>query len=246
MPKTRKRQSNTGPRITRFRRDRNLRKMKAKINKPYKQDITGVGPGYFTINITKTILNQYSTLSYISLSSIILDSDEFMEQSGKFEIFKILLIGVTVFPNDTLDNVPTYVNFDWLSGINSENAIINSDRTKIVFNDAKEKRSFYFKPINIVLNSSSTPINMAQWNLTNVATLPGSFYFYTPRTEVILSCRIDVRVLFARPKATLTSRGVILKSVLHVCDTSGVDNPKEGDEGERTQTDGKTSSSCEQ
>lgn len=214
MPKSRKRQSNNGPRITRFRRDRNLQILKNKINKPFKQDVTGVGPGYFAINITRTILNQYSTLSYTTLSSIILDSTEFMEYSGKFEIFKILIIGVTVFPNDTLDNVPTYINFDWFSGINSEAAIINSDRTKIIFNDAKEKRTFYFKTIDIVLDSSSTPINMAQWNLTNVPTLPGSFYFYTPKTAITLSCRVDVRVLFARPKDTLSSRGVKLESLL--------------------------------
>lgn len=214
MPKSRKRQFNIGPRVNRFRRDRNLIYLKRKINKPFRQDVTGVGPGYFAINVTKTILQAYSTLSYLSLSSIILDSDEFIEQSGKFEIFKVELIGVTVFPNDTTDNVPTYVNFDWFSGINSENAIINSDRTKVIFNDAKEKRTFYYKPINIVLDSSSTPINMAQWNLTTVPTLPGSFYFYTPKANTVLSCRIDARLLFARPKASQASKGMTLVPIL--------------------------------
>lgn len=147
-------------------------------------------------------------LSYLNLSSIISGSADWDGYSKNFRIYKIEQIAVTFYPNDALDNVPTYLVLDWFSNVFTADSIQTYDATKIVYNDQKKIKPFFFKPPNMIISGH----NYRQFNETTISSLPPvKLYFYQASGN--MKCRIDIRMIFKVPSDYVIANKLKLKKV---------------------------------
>jgi hypothetical protein len=135
-------------------------------------------------------------------------ANEWKKYKDEYMLYKIEQIAVTIYPNDALDNEPTYINLDWLRTSTEVTAdgIKYSDSTKIVYNELKKPKTFFFKPPNLIVNG----IQLRKFNRTN--NIPtAALYFY--QTSGALRGRVDVRVVFKVPTEYANHNKIQLKKV---------------------------------
>jgi hypothetical protein len=187
-------------------RGKQTNRLRKKLLYNYSSKVQTLGPGSVTINITNQVDQAMTGLSYLELSSILLNSADWNGYSKNFNIYKIEQIAVTFYPNDALDNTPTYLALDWFSTVFTADSIQTYDATKIVYNDQKKIKSFFFKPPNMMISGR----NYRQFNMTTSASLPPvKLYFYQASGN--MKCRIDMRVVFKVPSDYVITNKLKLK-----------------------------------
>lgn len=188
-------------------RGKQVNRLKKKLLYNYSSKVQTLGPGSVTINITNQVDQAMTGLSYLELSSIISGSADWDGYSKNFRIYKIEQIAVTFYPNDALDNAPTYLALDWFSNVFTADSIQTYDATKIVYNDQKKIKPFFFKPPNMIINGR----NYRQFNTTTIASLPPvKLYFY--QSSGNMKCRIDIRMVFKVPSDYVITNKLKLKN----------------------------------
>jgi len=173
-----------------------------KVKYNFNSKIQKFGPVKTTVNISNSgYQNMTGDLTYIPLNTLIKNSPEWQNYAKNFSLFKIQLITVAIFPNDALDNRPTYVAMDWFSEVNDVLMLTSNDRTKIVYNDSKKVKFFNWKPINYNFTTGiNDVVNLNLFNNTD-SFIPGLLYFY--QLNGYIQLRIDARVVFIHPKAKI-------------------------------------------
>jgi len=188
---------------------RRVNPLKRKIMYNYSSRLQSLGPGMTVVNLTTEINEaEMSGLSYIEIDQLIRGNGEYQRLYQRYCLSKIEEIAVTIYPNDNLNNIPTFVNLDWFECLDTMQAIQTVDRTKIVYNDLKKPKTFFFKPPNMIING----VNYRQYinNLTNPV-YQGNLNFV--QASGTLRGRVDVRVTFRVPTEFLTKEQLKLKKV---------------------------------
>jgi len=190
-----------------FLRGNKVNRLKKKLSYNYSSKLQTLGPGSCAINITSQINEaECSGLSYIDLQAMLIGSNEWTKYYDSYKIYKIEQIAVTIYPNDAMNNAPTYINLDWFNTVKSEDGIKKMDSTKIIYNDMKKQKSYFFRPPNMVIMGG----NPRKFNLRNY--LPNAqLYFYQENGS--LRGRVDARIIFKVPTEYTTSKDIKLKKV---------------------------------
>jgi hypothetical protein len=187
-------------------RGKRQKNMKQKLLYNFSSKLQSLGPGSSVINITSHIDQDVTGLSHVYLPTLIGNSKEWKKYKDDYQLYKIEQIAVTIYPNDALDNEPTYINLDWFGNIDSADGIKYSDSTKIVYNDLKKIKSFFFKPPNILMD------NMLLRKFNKTTTIPtASVYFL--QTSGKLRGRIDIRIVFKVPTEYVVNNKIQLEKV---------------------------------
>jgi len=184
-----------------------VNRLKKKLSYNFSSKLQTLGPGSCAINITSQINEEEcSGLSYIDLQAMLIGSNEWTKYYDSYKIYKIEQIAVTIYPNDALNNAPTYINLDWFNTVKSGDGIKKLDSTKIIYNDLKKPKSYFFKPPNMVILGG----NPRKFNLRNY--LPNAqLYFYQDSGS--LRGRVDARVVFKVPTEYTSAKDIKLKKV---------------------------------
>jgi hypothetical protein len=157
-----------------------------------------MGQGTKVRNITYNIDQQMDGLYLLKLEDVINNSPEFIEMSSKYSIYKVESMMVSLFPNDELNNQPTYHLMDWATGLQNQDAILLADNAKIMFNDAKSVQFYTYLPPNCRLtNFANQLVNLTEFNYILIKA-PGVLYFRQNGNKT-LKGRIDIRVVFKMP-----------------------------------------------
>jgi len=158
------------------------------------------GPNITTINITKE-LNEDMTetnFKFAELIQTISSTPEFYKYENDFLYTKILRVAVTVYPNDELNNKPTYLNLNWINTSITEVDMQYGDKAKIVYNDSKKTKTFMFRPPDVITYNNFNP---RKFNI--ISNLKNSrLYLYIKQEGSNLRGRIDIRMMFRGPRAT--------------------------------------------
>lgn len=173
--------------------------LKQKLRYNYSSKTQTFGPGTTTINVTGIIDQEINGLMTVPLHNLLNNNPEFTKYKEVYQIFKIKEIGITTFPSDQLNNIPTYINMDWYGNINIDN-IEYSDRSKIIFNDAIHLKTYYFKPVNMFLNG----INLRYYQDTSI-NVPGNLRIQQMALGNYRG-RVDIRVNFKIPKDSTAAK----------------------------------------
>jgi len=187
-----------------FRRNFFKNNLKRKITYNYNSRVQTYGPNSTVINISGLInwdMSASSTNFTDIVAGIVAHSDEYKKFKTDFEFIKILGIGVTIYPNDSLNNAPTYIDLDWTGAQHDENDITGSDRAKIIYNDLKKQKTFYYRPPDVITADSFNP---RRFNLIS------NFEYSSIVLSVVqdggdLKGRIDTRVCFRGPVTPTSS-----------------------------------------
>lgn len=184
-----------------------------------------LGPGTMTINITSEISQAVSDLSFVNINDFVKNNDEFRKHKEDFKLYKIEEIAVTLFPDSTMLNEPTYINMDWFGVITTVNGLKNSDSTKIMYNSAVKPKTFFFRTPNLVYNGK----NIRKFQDVD-QDLYGKLYFYVgdDQSNPGFRAKIDARIVFKVPKEYVASRNLQLSTVneLSKLDISDAEVPK--------------------
>jgi len=178
----------------RYRNGKN-KNIKRKLNYPYRSDVQGMGPGGITLNCGARLSTDSGVPDGYYTIRDMLNNPECERYRQMYKAYRIKMVAITTYPNDLANNQPTYINMDW-TGETDQTYLMDLDTTKIVYNDLKKPKTFYFKPPNMMINgynySQYTPTSQMH-TLTNVARLA----IQGPSNYV---GRIQVRIQFRMPK----------------------------------------------
>jgi hypothetical protein len=176
------------------KRNFNLRR---KINYNYSNRTQTYGPNSVVANITGR-LNwnmEENHFNFAELITGVVQTEEYKKYADDFEFIKIIGLGITVYPNDNLNNIPTYLDVDWGGQNMTAVDIVTSDRAKIVFNDLKKQKTFYFRPPDVITHDSFNP---RKFNL-----IPNfeysSVYLSIQQAGGLFHGRMDLRLAFRGP-----------------------------------------------
>jgi hypothetical protein len=137
-------------------------------------------------------------LYLLKLEDVINNSPEFIEMAAKYSIYQVEACLVSLYPNDVLNNQPTYHLLDWATAMQEQDAILLADNAKIMFNDAKSVQFYTYLPPNCrLINFHGQFINPTEFNYINMK-MPGVLYFRQNGNQT-LKGRIDIRVVFKMP-----------------------------------------------
>jgi hypothetical protein len=197
---------------------RNYNNIRRKINYNFNSRVQTYGPSSTVINITGLIEWDMSdnSFNHAELISNFILSEEFKKFENDFEFIKILGIGVTIYPNDELNNTPTYLALNWVSASMTENEIVTSDKAKIVYNDAKRQKTYYFRPPDVITHDNFNP---RRFNLISNFKY-SSLYLALKQDGGSLKARVDIRLCFRGPvtppslKIKKMQNNIIYKSFL--------------------------------
>jgi len=176
--------------------------IRRKINYNYNTRTQTYGPNSTVINISGLVdwdMTEINKNFTDIIAGIVAHSDEYKKFKNDFQYIKILGVGVTIYPNDALNNEPTYLDIDWTGAQPEENDIVGSDRAKIVYNDYKKQKTFYFRPPDVITADSFNP---RRFNLIS------NFEYSSLVLSVVqvggrVKGRIDTRVCFRGPVTPL-------------------------------------------
>lgn len=177
------------------------------------------GMGFKALNITRTgeIDTAQGEFSYLLLNDFT-ELTEFTDSIDNYKYYRVLALGVTIYPNDTMENVPCYINVEWGTGQVSSTTIKDSDQTKIVFNDQKSLKTYIFRPPNAQVRTSQGWVNPTQFmyydSLTSI-NIPGTVSFFQEMlnndTAInTIRYRLDLRVAFKTNKVSNGNRSRIV------------------------------------
>jgi hypothetical protein len=194
---------------------KNIRK---KINYNFNSRVQTYGPNSTVINVTGLVEWDMTdnSFNHAELISNFILSDEFKKFENDFQFVKILGIGVTIYPNDELNNTPTYLALNWVSNSMTEEEIVTSDRAKIVYNDAKRQKTYYFRPPDVITYDNFNP---RRFNLISNFKY-SSLYLALKQDGGSLKGRVDMRLCFRGPitppslKIKKLNNSIIYKSFL--------------------------------
>jgi hypothetical protein len=197
---------------------RNYNNIKRKINYNFNSRVQTYGPNSTVINITGLIDWDMAdnSFNHAELISNFILSDEFKKFENDFQFIKVLGVGVTVYPNDELNNTPTYLALDWVSNTMTEQEIVTSDKAKIVYNDAKRQKTYYFRPPDVITHDNFNP---RRFNLISNFKF-SSLYLALKQDGGSLKARVDIRLCFRGPitppslKIKKMENNIIYKSFL--------------------------------
>jgi hypothetical protein len=157
-----------------------------------------MGQGTKLRNITYNLDQQMDGLYLLKLEDVINNSPEFIEMAAKYSIYKVEACLVSLYPNDALNNQPTYHLLDWATAMQEQDAILLADNAKIMFNDAKNVQFYTYLPPNCrLINFHNQFVNPTEFNYINMK-MPGVLYFRQNGNQT-LKGRIDIRVVFKMP-----------------------------------------------
>jgi hypothetical protein len=181
-----------------FRRNYIKNNLKRRINYNFNSKIQTYGPNSTVINLSGLLNWEMGEGNYNYtdiVAGTVAHSDEYKKFKNDFQFIKILGIGVTIYPNDALNNEPTYIDLDWTGAQLAWEDIVGSDKAKIIYNDAKKQKTFYYRPPDVITTDNFNP---RRFNLIQ------NFEY----SSIILSCvqnggsfkgRVDMRVCFRGP-----------------------------------------------
>jgi hypothetical protein len=182
---------------------------KRKLRTQFSSKVQSFGQGRTEVNITDNIeltMPEDGLVYTILNQAILADVNQEWERYKKdYNAYKVIGIAVSIYPNDTLDNSPTYLYMDWTHESLGEN-IEDNDNTKIVYNDAKRVRTYFFKPPNlqILIQSGNMFLNVNPSepfqirHNQNTTFYPGAIFIKQPAGSS-LKASIQVRVVFLMP-----------------------------------------------
>lgn len=187
-------------------RGKRVNPLKKKLLYNFSSKVQSLGPGSCVINITGHIDQTVAGLTYINLRQLINASYEWSSYVDRYKLYKIEQIAVTIYPNDQLDNSPTYINLDWFEAVNTIDGLPMLDNSKIVYNDLKKPKTFFFKPPNMVLDGGNP-------RKFNVMTYEPVAKLYFQQNDGTLRGRVDARIVFKVPSEYLSNKKINLKRV---------------------------------
>jgi hypothetical protein len=157
-----------------------------------------MGQGTKVRNITYNIDETMDGLYLLKMEDVINNSPEFIEMAGKYSVYKIESMMVSLYPNDELNNSPTYQLLDWATSLQEQNAILLADNARIMFNDAKSVQFYPYIPPNCrLINFHGQLVNPTEFNYITIKS-PGVLYFRQNGNKTLRG-RIDIRVVFKMP-----------------------------------------------
>jgi hypothetical protein len=154
-------------------------------------EIIELRQGKMVCDLKLTIDQEIEYLTYLPINELIKENQEFKKYKNEFKYFKVKYIAVTVIPNEKLNQESTYINIDWLKQIKKIDDIKKSDSTRVVRNDLKSEKQYYFKLPNRKLVNQ----DVRKYNDIN-KDLFGVLYMYQKFGQ--LRARVDARVMFRK------------------------------------------------
>jgi hypothetical protein len=162
-----------------------------------------MGPGGITLNCGARLSTDSGVPDGYYTIRDMLNNPECERYRQMYKAYRIKMVSITTYPNDQANNQPTYINMDW-TGETAQTYLMDLDTTKIVYNDLKKPKTFYFKPPNMMINgynySQYTPTSQMH-TLTNVARIA----IQGPANYV---GRIQVRIQFRMPKIVVSTTNI--------------------------------------
>jgi hypothetical protein len=200
----------------------NFNNIRRKINYNYTSRTQTYGPSSVSLNLTGNLNWDMSDIhfNFAEFVSTIVALDEYKKFADDYEYIKILGVGVTIYPNDEINNVPTYIDLDWGGQHMTENDILSSDRAKILYNDSKNKKTFYFRPPDVITHESFNP---RKYNLISNFEF-SSIYLSIQQDGGSLKGRVDIRISFRGPLTKLNQFHLTPKNTAVRCES---ENSKE-------------------
>lgn len=176
----------------------------------------GFGPSRMSINCTKILDgSDYNTLIAFKWGDVLNSTQEFQTYSPRYEIYKILLVGVTVYPSAVPSgpgNAQLYILNRWAeSSLIDAQSMKVADGVKIVPANIVRPKTFTFT----IPHYESTNFNMQSWHDVNNNGWQSWIYIYSGSIAVSWSVTFNIRVCFAQstpltmPTAKLTSYTII-------------------------------------
>lgn len=208
----------------RRRKKRNkVRAIRKALNYNFSTRPQTYGPGRTAINVTRRIDTEFNDVDVMNfaLGSSLFTSSEFLQHKEEFKYFKIEGISITVYPNDTLNNIPTYINLEWSQDYpTSYDEIVAADSTKITYNDAKSIKTYTFIPPN---SQNTNYLNLRQWQV--FGNEYGIYaYLSLAQQSGNVKCRVDMRVSFKGSKVNENADDSRNLLPLTVGDTENIKN----------------------
>jgi len=196
----------------------NFNNIRRKINYNFNNRTQTYGPGSTVLNLTGNLNWDMTELhfNFAELVSTVVALDEYKKFADDYQYVKILGIGVTIYPNDALNNIPTYIDLDWGGNQMTENDILGSDRAKIIYNDLKNKKTFYYRPPDVITHESFNP---RKYNLISNFEF-SSIYLSIQQDGGLLKGRVDIRMSFRGPLTKLNQFCLQPKSAVRLIDES--------------------------
>jgi len=207
MPKNKNKKSNKKNNL-KMRKNNSQVAIKRKIRYPFETNIQSFGPGETNLNITGIFtldMSTYQGFAYLNNQSILLN-DEFLNTMKNYNYYKLMMVGVTVYPNDSMNNIPCYINMQWGDIKVDSNTIKLSDSTKIIYNDSKVVKTYFFRPpnaqiLNVTGDRYSNPSQYYYYSINSTNTILGTIMVQQdesddPDADNKIKIRIDWRIRF--------------------------------------------------
>lgn len=169
------------------------------ITNPLSVRPQGFGPGRTTVNCTKMLdPSDFSNLVSFKLGDVLAATQEWQTYSPRYEIYKYVTFGVTVFPSaiNSSGTSQLYILNRW-----AETSLIDStsvkvaDGVKIVPANIVRPKTFTF----IIENYESNQFNMQSWHDVNNNGAQSWIYFFSGSVACQWQVQFDIRVVFAQP-----------------------------------------------
>lgn len=169
------------------------------ITSPLSVRPQGFGPGRTTLNCTKILqASDYSTLTTFKLGDVLNSTQEWQTYSPRYEIYKYLAFGVTVYPavSGSSTTSQLYILNRWAeSSMIDATSIKVADGVKIVPANIVRPKTFTFR----IEPYESNSFNLQSWHDVNNNGAESWLYVYSGSIASQWAIRFDVRVSFAQP-----------------------------------------------
>lgn len=173
--------------------------LKRAITAPLSTRPQGFGPGRTNVNCTLVLpASQYNQIVSFKLGDVLTSTQEFQTYYPRYEVFKFVSLGVTVYPASVAPSATSelYILNRWAeSSLITDQSIKVTDGVKIVPANIVRPRTFIFK----IENYESNSYNMNAWHDVNNTSAQSWIYFYSGSINSVWAVRFDIRVAFAQP-----------------------------------------------
>lgn len=210
--------------------------MKNTIRQPLTQKTQGFGPGRITINCTSEIEpTSFQNLTTFKLRDILAATDEYLTYSARFEVYKIELYAITIYPTHTTASnntvKPLYILNRWVDNtLIDASTIREADGVKIVSPNILKPTTLTYIIPNF---QGSNGFCFQSWHDVNDMSAESLTYFYSPASTVYWTVRFDIRVAFAQPVPLTMPSSTKIKATVYNKDGSKTDvliGHEEGDD----------------
>lgn len=211
--------------------------LKKAITSPLSTRPQGFGPGRTNVNCTLVLpASQYNQIVSFKLGDVLTSTQEFQTYYPRYEVFKFLSLGVTVYPASVAPSATSelYILNRWAeSSLITDQSIKVTDGVKIVPANIVRPKTFIFA----IMNYESNSYNMKSWHDVNNTSAQSWIYFYSGSINSVWSVRFDIRVAFAQPcpqtmPTKLPTAYTIVNGTRMIAqsslETEAKDEPKEG------------------